>query len=286
MMGNPLRLMTYFLAVFLVLIMTFVALAQTSVDLTELQKKGSELRKQGKPEEALKVFSEALTLSPRKAELFMLRGETFRSMKNYELASADFTQVLAIDDKVPQAYFARGLCYGNRKRYEEALKDFSQVITLKPDKANAYFFRALTYKHLDRYEEGLKDINQAIELNPKDHHAYYLKGEICQLSGLIPDAIAAYRKFLGHAPSTENKKIKIAKNRINNLQRRIHTVKASSQSPAASLASKKSLSREIDKKMQDIYRERTGKEISINNRVKNDESGFTEAFGERDKTQP
>jgi tetratricopeptide (TPR) repeat protein len=135
-MPNFIRILVFPLVTFLPLILATVSWAQTPNDPTELQKKGLELRKQGKPEEALKVFSEALTLSPRKAQLFMMRGETFRKMKNYELASADFTQALTIDDKMPFAYFARGLCYGSRKRYQEALKDFSQVIALKPDTSN------------------------------------------------------------------------------------------------------------------------------------------------------
>jgi tetratricopeptide (TPR) repeat protein len=259
MLRNPLRLRTYLLAAFMVLTMVVVAIAQTPTDLMELQKKGSELRKQGKPDEALKVFSEALTLSPRKAELFMLRGETFRSMKSYELASADFTQALTIDDKIPYAYFARGICYGNRSRYQEALKDFSQVIALKPDAANAYYFRAKTYEHLDQYMEALRDINHAIELSAKDYHAYFLKGEICQLAGQISDAIEAYRKFLSYAPASEDKRIRIVKNRIRNLWRlrKTQSVEASSRPPAVAMPPAKTLAREIDKEANRIYKKRT-----------------------------
>lgn len=255
-MSNLVRMMTYPLAALLVLIMAIGAPAQTPTDLAELQKKGNELRKQSKHNEALKVFSEGLTLSPRNAELFMLRGETFRAMKQYELASADFTQVLAINDKVTEAYYARGLCYGNRSRYQEALKDFSQVIALKPDAANPYYFRAVTYRCLDQYVEALRDINHAIELSPKDYQAYFLKGEICQLAGQIPDAVAAYRKFLSYAPETESKKIQIAQNRIRNLRdaKRIQTVEASSQPPAASTPSKSRLEREIDEQAEAIRR--------------------------------
>jgi len=186
--------------------------------------------------EAIKVFSEALTLSPRDARLFIMRGDAYREMKEYELAMADFTQALAIDDKLPHPYFARGICYRNRKQYQEALKDFSQVIALKPDTANAYYFRALTYKNLDKNQEALQDVNQAIKLNPDDYHAYFLKGEVCQSVGQTYDAVVAYKKFLSYAPTTESEKIRIANNRVKNLRekaKKFQSAEATPPPPAA-----------------------------------------------------
>lgn len=73
-------------------------------------------------------------------------------------------------------FLTKGLTCGSLKNYSEAISDFNQAIKLNPNFAEAYRNRGTFYAIFKDYPEAISDITQAIKLNPNVIGAYYLRG--------------------------------------------------------------------------------------------------------------
>jgi tetratricopeptide (TPR) repeat protein len=121
------------------------------------------------------------------AEAYLMRGDQYSSLKDYEHAIADYTRAIQLKPDYAEAYNNRGLAEALQSKAEltNAIADYSQAIDLRPDYAYAYNNRGVAYMAGGHPNEAMQDFNQAIKLKPnfsQAHsnrgNAYYWKGQI------------------------------------------------------------------------------------------------------------
>ena len=124
------------------------------------------------PEEQVRLYSEALLLTPRDAQTYLCRGVAYDAMGQMDNALADFEHAIRLKPKLAEGYNNRGYLRYKQGLYAQAIPDFDRALQLNPDYAQAYCSRASAYGMLGRHEQALADIERAIEVDPDFLLAY------------------------------------------------------------------------------------------------------------------
>ncbi|XP_034400596.1 sperm-associated antigen 1A [Cyclopterus lumpus] len=104
---------------------------------TLLKREGNDLVKNGHFQEALKKYSECLTLKPDECAL----------------------------------YTNRAICLLRLNRFEEAKQDCDSALQMEPGNKKAFYRRALAYKGLQDYLSASSDLQEVLHLDPKVQEA-------------------------------------------------------------------------------------------------------------------
>jgi tetratricopeptide (TPR) repeat protein len=151
-------------------------------------------------DEAIRSYSNAISMGPRDVGVYHDRGTLFRIKGRRDEAISDYDKALAIDPRHGKSYFGRGNCYADKSQFERAAQDYTKVIELEPRNAGAYYNRGNMHLKLDQAERALADFNKAIELNPKLAVAHGNRGVAFEKLGRTQDALADYRKAVSLDP--------------------------------------------------------------------------------------
>lgn len=110
-------------------------------------------------DQTIDQMSAAIELAPDNPELYLLRGQVYLSLYEWDKALADYDQALELKDDYAEAYFGRGLVYisilqTGTENYPLALADFQRYLELAPEGDHA--------EEALRYIEQLQAQNQAL----------------------------------------------------------------------------------------------------------------------------
>lgn len=87
--------------------------------------------------QAIRLYSDALQLTPTNAIMLSNRAQAFLKVENYGLAQADATAAIESDPTYAKAYYRRASAHYALNKYKLARKDFKQVCKLKPKDRDA-----------------------------------------------------------------------------------------------------------------------------------------------------
>jgi tetratricopeptide (TPR) repeat protein len=93
---------------------------------------GANLIQAGKPREALPLLDRSLRLDPRSAWAYLVRGNAYSDLREFDRAVDDFDQALALDPKYHTAWFNRGNVCQRVGRYKQAIQHYDKALTLSP----------------------------------------------------------------------------------------------------------------------------------------------------------
>lgn len=111
-----------------------------------------------------------------------------------------------------------------KKDFNNAINEYIEAIRWDPKDTDAkerlggaYVKRGIAHYKKSDWDSALADLNKALEIDPKCALAYFNKGLVFENTQRYSEAVSAYKKFLEVAPSTEEEKIKIAREKIKQL---------------------------------------------------------------------
>jgi len=132
---------------------------------------------------AIKDYTKLIELSDAdiKPNLLSYRGTCYTDAGLYEQAIKDFSEAISIDST--DAYYYSSM--GDAKRlmgdYEGAKEDFTKAITTEPREAYFYYRRGwIQEEFLKNYKDGLNDYNEAISIDKQSAYAYLMRGRLYQ----------------------------------------------------------------------------------------------------------
>ncbi|MBI2137554.1 tetratricopeptide repeat protein [Candidatus Woesearchaeota archaeon] len=166
--------------------------------------RGGVKQAQGRLEEAVKDYTQAISINPRLAEAYSNRGTAKQAQGRLEEAIEDYTQAISINPRLAEAYSNRGIVKKASGRLEEAIEDYTQAISINPRHANAYYNRGTTKQALGRLEEAVKDYTQSITINPRHANAYFNRGIVKGQLGLLTEALNDFRMVLSINPKDKD----------------------------------------------------------------------------------
>ncbi|MBI3554184.1 MAG: TPM domain-containing protein [Elusimicrobia bacterium] len=106
-------------------------------DAEKICSSGAEHEKKGQHEAALKEFSEAIRLDPKRAAAYLGRAKTNLILGRIEEALADFGQAIFLDPTDPAPISGRGMLLANIGRLAEAKADCERLKTIDPSAASS-----------------------------------------------------------------------------------------------------------------------------------------------------
>lgn len=87
-----------------------------------------------------------------------------------------------------------GMVYYRLNKLREALREFSRVLKHEPDNYDALDGMGLVRTAQGKYDEAIDLHRRAIVLNDDDMMGYFHLGSALEKNGLLPEAMAEYRK--------------------------------------------------------------------------------------------
>ena len=142
---------------------------------------GNKFFYKGRFDDAIKLYTEALTLNEDNVAAYNLRGNIYGlfavQQKNVPIAESNRQQALSDLDKAlrlnpnyAEAYGNRGLVYYGAKNFSAAIKDFDKAIELDPNNPNVYSNRGNFYEYdLKNFSKAAEDYSRAIDFSTREN---------------------------------------------------------------------------------------------------------------------
>lgn len=131
-----------------------------------------------KPKTIIKRMTAYLALFPESSLSFILRGNAYSEIGQFEKALSDFNKGIELDSKSAFAYHCRGKMLLSLGKHRSALTDMDIACNLKPDDPYYLVGRADAFYALNRMDKALADCNRAIEIDESYVLAYMSRFKI------------------------------------------------------------------------------------------------------------
>lgn len=170
--------------------------------------------------EALAEVNRALTIDPRHAAGWNIRGKTLLSMKRYEDALQSFDRALSLqpefaeaaanrlalfreargNQELANALCARGAVLAQGMRYEDSITHFDEALLVKPDFTDALCNRAAALYELGDLQEALRFFEITLSIDPSHALSWNNRGHVLAAMRRFADALESYEKALAIQP--------------------------------------------------------------------------------------
>lgn len=125
---------------------------------------------------ALKDYNTLISLQPQNVEYLIARAICKKSNKELNASMLDFNKALQIDNKNSVGYFERGRLKFVLGDERGAIDDYSKCISLDPNNSMAFCSRGLCKARIKDNNGSLLDFNKSISLDSKNATAFYFRG--------------------------------------------------------------------------------------------------------------
>jgi tetratricopeptide (TPR) repeat protein len=155
--------------------------------------------------DALKAFSDALSLDATFVEARNNRGVAHMEAGHFDDAELDFQAVLdgPPSPEKANAHYNLGLLYRRREAWRDAEREFSLTLAETPDNDRAFRERGLARMKLDKLDGALEDFLSVLKNEPQDPVSNY-QAALCLLSSGRRDlAIRYMQRTVNAAPESD-----------------------------------------------------------------------------------
>ena len=114
----------------------------------------------------IRAVSGEIAAQPRRADLYLKRGELYRAHHETRPALADYAEALNLNPGLTIAYFCRGRLLFEAGRPSDALPDLDRYLIARPNDAEAHVERAGVRLRLGRTLAAIDDYDAALAQTP------------------------------------------------------------------------------------------------------------------------
>lgn len=118
-----------------------------------------------KYDDAAKIFSEIIKITPENSQAYYDRGQCFYEKKEYKKAVEDFNRAIEIKDDDAFYYYSRGIAFFASGDYDAAIDDHTKELELSSGRALGFLGRAEAFWKKEDYESAMNDFSQATGLS-------------------------------------------------------------------------------------------------------------------------
>jgi tetratricopeptide (TPR) repeat protein len=159
----------------------------------------------GRPAEAVRYFTAALTLRPDRPMLYRDRAQALVEAGEPDAALEDYRQCVALAPQHAWAHLNLANALRAKGQPEEAIAEYRETLRLKPDIAGAHPDLGFILSERGRLDEGIAECREAIRLKPDFPMAHNDLGAIfCDIKHDYPTAEAHLREAIRLKPNYAN----------------------------------------------------------------------------------
>lgn len=143
--------------------------------------------------QAAKVkFQQAITLAPRRWDIYFNLGVILTKQQQYEEAIASYRKAIQLKSNYDWSYNNLGEVYLQLGRIEDAVQSLIQAVTINQNNPRFYYNlgQALIQKH--SHEQGVICFRQALALKPQQPQLLWQIGTAFSHQGIIIEAVACF----------------------------------------------------------------------------------------------
>jgi tetratricopeptide (TPR) repeat protein len=139
--------------------------------------KGQQLIQAGKFNDAVKLFHEALRLTPNNSDVWYWLGVSYHRMNLLFDATRCYNKAVNLNSNNSKAWFDLGNAHYQMNEYPEAAKCFSRITEINPQPHAAWFWAGLSYGNYGEFELASNYLSEAAQRNPDDAQIWYSLGQ-------------------------------------------------------------------------------------------------------------
>jgi len=139
-----------------------------ALKLKEMVQEAEALFRNRNYEEAAKIYSKAISLSPNNVLLYRDRSRAYSLLSDHENAINDLNKAIDINPRSADLYMWRGHAYGSLGDHYMAKENYSQAIRLVPNHSDAYYYRGWIKQGEGDKRGALADFNKGCKLGNKE----------------------------------------------------------------------------------------------------------------------
>ncbi|MER3500920.1 MAG: hypothetical protein C4295_05470 [Candidatus Fervidibacterota bacterium] len=140
----------------------------------ELRRQAAHYLRQGKPQRALPLLQQALTMEPSNFEGHVNAGVALYLLRRYEEALHHFRFAVALDPQNATALLNLAATLDALGQVDEALTVLRKVVTLFPNLPDVHYNLAVALAKKGLQEEAIAELRAELERNPSHPHALQL----------------------------------------------------------------------------------------------------------------
>jgi tetratricopeptide (TPR) repeat protein len=157
----------------------------------------------GKPEAALKVLNEYLTVSPKSLEAFQMKATVLASMKDTDGFLKLVDELKRLYPDKAYGYSLAGEFYLRQKNYDNALREFKAAAEKSPGDMRITSSIIKTYLSEEKPDEALAWLEQLVKRKPNDGFNHYLTADVLLSQKKYTEAEAQLQKALQLMPERD-----------------------------------------------------------------------------------
>jgi len=137
------------------------------------------------------------------AETWLLVGQLWISIEDYNQAIAALQRALAMNPSLPRVHYFAGLAYLRGEKHAQAAEEFHAELVVNPDDFEAKDNLGFVYLQQSRTEEAAALYREVIAAHPDNATAHYQLGKIFLDRGQTGDAISHLELAAKQSPDTD-----------------------------------------------------------------------------------
>ncbi|MDQ2714558.1 MAG: serine/threonine-protein kinase [Chloroflexota bacterium] len=169
---------------------------RSSVEVREKCQEGDQLLRQQQYAQALRMYEEALGLSPRNFHAWNGKGTALYNQGNYRKAYEAFQRATEIDQDSAVVWVSAGLALHRLQRYQQALVHFERALSIDPRYVAAWNGKADTQLDMSLSNEAIASYEQALDYDQHSFHAWNGLGNARSALRDFAGAVEAYSHAL------------------------------------------------------------------------------------------
>ncbi|MFK7770226.1 MAG: tetratricopeptide repeat protein [Mariniblastus sp.] len=173
-----------------------------SMRLIECSRLRSEL---GDHVKAIGELTAVLNAAPDQHLAVLVRGDCYRSIKNYSLAISDYSRYLRFFPEDTRALIRRAEMYLSTDRLEHAHVDLAEAMELDQTNFDAYLVRSKLHLKEEKLDQALTDCQKAVRLDNQQPEAFSVLAGIYRKLCDYSRAIEEYSRSVELSETDEDK---------------------------------------------------------------------------------
>lgn len=122
-------------------------------------------------EPAIRDYSRAIALDPKKVDAYFNRAQSYKFMGDCLHAVEDYDSIIRLDPAFEYPYVNRGYCLAELGEHSAAIEDFTAALRINPRDALTYYYIGLAYLKLNKINEAVVNLKKADQLGLKNAQA-------------------------------------------------------------------------------------------------------------------